>query len=932
MKASYEELEKRVDELEKLEQKYKLDAEKYTIIFNQSPDGIAVVSAEDATIIDFNDQLCNQLGYTREEFSGMRIPDIEVIESEAATKARIEYILKFGKDCFETKQLTKSGEIRDVLIIVQKIKIGNNYYLHTIFRDITEQKKIEESLRNEKELFKKLSAQVPGVIYQYRYHPDGRSYFQFASDNLYNIYEVNFDEVNEDASKVFSRIHPDDLENVSKSIMDSYETLKFWAVEYRVILPVRGEKWLGGVAKPEKLQDGSVLWHGYIADITERKQAEIELEKTKEQFALAVKGTNDGIWDWNIQTNELFLSPRWKEILGFEDHELTNTFDVFVKLLHKDDFNRVQDYINRYFQGEIDKYEIEFRMIHKDGNPRWILAKGEALRSPHGIPFRMAGSHSDITDRKKSEIALKKSEEKFRQITENMNEVFWLRSADNTQMLYISPSYEKIWGRTCESLYKNPQSFMETIYKADQSMVFNEFRKYQETHFFSLEYRIVRPDNEIRWIYAQTYPIYNNSKEITGHTGLAVDITKRKSIEQELIDSEERWKFAIDGSGDGLWDWDAETNKVFFSTQWKKMLGYYDDEISDTLEEWESRVHPEDLPKCYEELDRHFRGESKTYSNVQRMLCKDGTYKWILDRGLVVDWLENGNPKRVIGTHRDITSEKETEAEIKKLLDEISLANQELEANLYQKNSLIDSLEETKMQLEESNSEKDKFFSIIAHDLRSPFNGFIGLTKVMVEDIEDLSLREFHEFSKALYDSAENLYQLLENLLTWSSMKRGATNFRPEPFQLKESVDIAYNLQKVGIDKKNQKIEIDVSPEIYVYGDNQMVNTVLRNLLSNANKFTRKHGLIKISAREISEEIEINITDSGIGMPENILNNLFKLGEKTSRKGTDYESSSGLGLLLCKEFIEKNKGKIWVESKEEIGTTFYFTLPKFDID
>lgn len=143
-----------------------------------------------------------------------------------------------------------------------------------------------------------------------------------------------------------------------------------------------------------------------MIDITERKQAELDLKKSKEQFMLAVNGTNDGIWDWQISTNELYLSKRWKEMLGYEEDELKNEFDTFTGLLYPDDLSMVQEFVSKYLLGQIEHYSIEFRMMHKDGNPRWILAKGEAIRDENGVPYRMAGSHSDITARKVTEKRL----------------------------------------------------------------------------------------------------------------------------------------------------------------------------------------------------------------------------------------------------------------------------------------------------------------------------------------------------------------------------------------------------------------------------------------------------------------------------------------------------------------------------------------------
>jgi PAS domain S-box-containing protein len=244
-------------------------------------------------------------------------------------------------------------------------------------------------------------------------------------------------------------------------------------------------------------------------------------------------------------------------------------------------------------------------------------------------------------------------------------------------------------------------------------------------------------------------------------------------------------------------------------------------------------------------------------------------------------------------------------------------------------------LENLNKELQELNATKDKFFSIIAHDLRSPFSGFLGLTKMMSEEMESLSMREMQEFSKNMQDSAVNLFALLENLLQWSRMQRCVTQFNPEmcmlTYLVKQNIDIVNEFAK----QKNIQLLYNIPDNFQLTADIPMLNTVLRNLISNAIKFTRKGGLIEIGAMiQPSEGLKpsegsdvIYIKDSGIGMNEEIINKLFKIDQKVSRPGTEGESSTGLGLLLCKEFIEKHGGKIWVESEEGKGSTFYFSLP-----
>jgi signal transduction histidine kinase len=231
--------------------------------------------------------------------------------------------------------------------------------------------------------------------------------------------------------------------------------------------------------------------------------------------------------------------------------------------------------------------------------------------------------------------------------------------------------------------------------------------------------------------------------------------------------------------------------------------------------------------------------------------------------------------------------------------------------------------------LEKTNSEKDKFFSIIAHDLRSPLSGFLGLSAMLSENIFDFSMTELETTAKAMNDSAKNLNKLLINLLEWSRMKRGLIDFKPESLfinsYIKDNVDL------LGEVAKQKEITIDVLnlQNIVVYADSAMLNTVIRNLISNAIKFTYKGGNIVIGSvlKESDNCTEIYIKDNGIGMDNDTLDNIFKLDTKVSRPGTEKEPSTGLGLILCKESVEKHGGRIWAESEVGKGSTFYFTLP-----
>jgi signal transduction histidine kinase/ligand-binding sensor domain-containing protein len=233
------------------------------------------------------------------------------------------------------------------------------------------------------------------------------------------------------------------------------------------------------------------------------------------------------------------------------------------------------------------------------------------------------------------------------------------------------------------------------------------------------------------------------------------------------------------------------------------------------------------------------------------------------------------------------------------------------------------------IELKELNASKDKFFSIIAHDLRGPLSAFVGVTQLLTEDILIMEKEEIIDISLSMKTSATNIYNLLENLLEWSRLMQGKMDFVPEKFNLRKKIEACIDVLSEYALKKRIEIAIIIPDEMEAFADDHMFDAVIRNLISNAIKFTSAGGKVTVLAEynDSDYSIEIKIIDSGIGITPELKDKLFLLNEKTGRKGTEGEPSTGLGLLLCKEFIEKHGGKIWVESEPGIGSIFKFNLP-----
>jgi len=230
--------------------------------------------------------------------------------------------------------------------------------------------------------------------------------------------------------------------------------------------------------------------------------------------------------------------------------------------------------------------------------------------------------------------------------------------------------------------------------------------------------------------------------------------------------------------------------------------------------------------------------------------------------------------------------------------------------------------------LQAVNSEKDKFFSILAHDLRGPLSAFVSATQIITEEVQAMSIEEIKEITLSMKQSASGIYSLLENLLEWSSMQRGVMDFIPDKINLKDRLNECLNVLSESAKKKDIRLEYVVDENLTISADRHMLDAILRNLISNAIKFTKTGGIVSISAvYNDDKSVRVSVADSGIGMSPELKEKLFKIDEKTSRPGTEGEPSTGLGLLLCKEFIEKHRGKIWAESEVGKGTTFIFILP-----
>lgn len=263
-------------------------------------------------------------------------------------------------------------------------------------------------------------------------------------------------------------------------------------------------------------------------------------------------------------------------------------------------------------------------------------------------------------------------------------------------------------------------------------------------------------------------------------------------------------------------------------------------------------------------------------------------------------------------------------------LGDFSLGFNKMIESLREKKILEEKISQQNEELRTINDEKDKLFSIIAHDLRSPFTALLGFTQILADQLATMSLEEVQEIAIDLLASANKLFALLENLLEWSKIQRGMLSYQPSPVSISA---IALRVKEVVGDAAGKKVitvDSTIPENCVVLADEKMVESILRNLVFNAIKFTPIGGNISISSYVTTQSlVEISVRDSGIGMSPQLVSDLFKIDKKTAREGTEGEPSTGLGLIICKDLVEKHGGNIWATSEEGKGSTFHFTLPKY---
>ena len=635
-----------------------------------------------------------------------------------------------------------------------------------------------------------------------------------------------------------------------------------------------------------QLLDGKPIGRVWsFTDVTERVKAEEQLLL----MAHTIKSINESISITDIDDKILFINEAFLKTYGYSDTKelIGQNIDIVRSAANKPE---IVERINK--STAESSWQGELINKRKDGTEFPIMLSTTTIQNESGEILGMVGVATDITERKHFEEELQAKEAHLSTLIRTIPDLIWVKDIDGVY-LTCNKMFEDFFGATAR----------EIIGKTDYDFVDREL-----ADFFRKNDLIAvsegKPTSNEEWVTFASdghkalletikTPMFDSKGALIGVLGIGRDITGRKLAEERLKQSEAKYRNLIETMPDGVYRSTPAGKFIEINDAMVKMLGY------SSKEELLAIDIPTQLyfkPEDRENLSLQLNPENL---DIYPLKKKDGTAVWIEDHGW---YIRDENDKIIYheGVSRDITDRRNAEIQLQKYSEE----------------------------LKEINATKDKYFSIIAHDLKSPFNSIIGLSDIIKNEAGELEVSAISQYSSIINSTAINTYRLLENLLDWARIQQSQMPFHPVSLVLKT---IANEVIELMVEKANSKMIalINYIPDqIIITADKNMLGTILRNLLSNALKFTNQNGKIELKAIERDSEIEISISDTGIGINTEDLDKIFKTGSNFTKKGTQNEKGTGLGLLLCKEFVEKHKGRIWVESIEGKGSTFTFTLAK----
>jgi PAS domain S-box-containing protein len=755
--------------------------------------------------------------------------------------------------------------------------------------DIQESREMQEKLEQERQRLEKILDTSPGLVCSLRLAPDGKMSFPFASSRIESLYGVSPDEAARDAAPVFARIHPADLVPVQECISESARTMTDWLGDFRVYHPQRGEIWVEGHSRPEKQEDGSILWYGVLNDITNRKQTEKALAESQAQLRLFIEHAPASIAMLDREMRYLAASRRWLTDfrLGTDDIVGRSHYDLFPEIPE-----RWKQIHRRCLAGAVERCD-EDRFERADGSVDWLRWEIHPWRNSEDEIGGIIILSEDITARKQAEEVVLKTKMRYSELFEHMLEGLALceivyangQPVDFTY-LAVNESFGRLTGLK-DVVGKNVSEVVPGLLEADVEL----FQGYARVARTGVPEKFERFVNALNmWFYISVY-----RPERDRFVAVFDVITKRKEAELALARSEALYRaIAANVPDSGVWVFDKDLRFLVAEGPLIAALG-------GSREMTEGHTLHEVVPSGVAGVVEHGCREALAGRFRSREFEEAGRTFWAR---VVPLRDQSGEISRGMILMNDITQRQRAQEEIRKL-------NAELELRVQQRTA----------QLLSANKELEAFSYSVSHDLRAPLRGIDGWSQALLEDYGDCLDDRAQRYLDRVRSETQRMGMLIDDMLQLSRVTQ--TDLKLEAVDLSALLhNIASRLRE---EHHARDIDFQIEPGLTICADARLMKIALQNLLDNAVKFTasRPQAVVQFGRTRTNGEDVLFVRDNGVGFDMTYAANLFGAFQRLHR--AEEFPGTGIGLATVQRVVHKHGGRVWADSQVDRGATFYFT-------
>lgn len=644
-------------------------------------------------------------------------------------------------------------------------------------------------------------------------------------------------------------------------------------------------------------------------------------------FKIMFENASIGIVVSDIKRNIICANKCFQELVKYTEDELKklSTKDI----THPDDYKTDEKYFSEVVSGKRERYTIEKRYLTKEGKISHVRLTISLIQLPKQKNKYVISYVEDITKQKLFETKLESERNYLNILLNNIPDSIYFKDKQS-RFLKVSDSMSNKLGISVEEMIG--KSDFDFFGKDHANQAFNDEQNIIKTEvpIIDKEEKEDWPDGRITWVSSTKMPLYDGKNNLIGTFGISRNITERKESElthNALLKISETVFTAPNMQS--MFETIHEVLETLMPVK-NIFIALYD-EKKDIL----------NFPYMVDEFDPPFESR-KTRKGLTEYILRTGKAELINEEKDYA--LREAGEVEMIGTPAKIwlgvpliirgktigviviQDYENPKAYQEPQLKIISFIAEQIALVIERKRASVEIANYTE-ELKQLNATKDKFFSIIAHDLKNPFITILGFSELLLSDYSDLTDDEKIFYIGEMKKSSESSHALLQNLLQWSRSQTGFIEFHPQPLNLLSIIIENLELLYSTAEKKEIHLNTNVEPDMEIMADVDMSNTIIRNLISNAIKFTPRGGSINVSAEQHNDFVNVSIQDNGKGMTEDVVQTLFRIDVSHTTLGTEKETGSGLGLMLCREFVKKNGGDIWVESKVSSGSKFTFSVP-----